>query len=118
MQRDLGFYLIEVLKPIAYVKRRSAEGSLERFQSDEDYRFAIERNLSMIGETAARLRMEFPAESSSIRNLRGIVGFRNIAIHDYWGLDHSETWSILTSHIDPLEEDVKRLIETLPDTPL
>lgn len=57
--------------------------SLERYLSDEDLRFAIERNLITIGEAMVCVRDHDPETLVRIPDYRGAIGLRNVVVHDY-----------------------------------
>ena len=45
------------------------------------------------------------------RRLRGMVGFRNVAIHDYQAIDPAIVESILSRHLDDLRAFAARTVE-------
>ena len=45
------------------------------------------------------------------RRLRGMVGFRNVAIHDYQAIDPAIVESILSRHLDDLRAFAARIVE-------
>ncbi len=73
----------------------------ERFQSDKLVRYAVERQLIVIGEAARHL-------SESIRLLtpevpwKAIVGLRNILAHEYGEILAERVWLVATRDIPAL----------------
>ena len=44
-------------------------------------------------------------------NYKDIVDFRNVLIHEYFGIDEEEVWGIIYNHLDNYLEIIKRKIE-------
>ncbi len=69
-------------------------------------RWAVERQLTIVGEALAALRRTDPALAKQIPNLARIVGFRNVLVHGYTSIDDSLVWRVV-------ERDLPGLILTL-----
>jgi len=72
--------------------------SLEEFEKDSKTIDATLMNLIVIGESVSKLSNEFKDIFNEI-DWKNIKGFRNIAVHDYFGVDIEELWQILENHI-------------------
>lgn len=74
-----------ILDAIAEIGGYTADFDLARFEQDSLVRSATERQLTIIGEAANALtpttRDQFPHI-----DWRGIRGFRNIVVHEYFGM--------------------------------
>lgn len=57
------------------------------YESDRQFRRAVEREFEIIGEALNQLSHEDPATAAHIRQLPRIVGFRNRIIHGYDTID-------------------------------
>jgi uncharacterized protein with HEPN domain len=44
-----------------------------------------------------------------------IAAFRNVVIHEYFGLDLELVWTIVTEHIAALGEHLRSIVDSLPD---
>lgn len=72
-------------------------------------RFAIERQLEIIGEATNNL-------SDSIKNKytdiewRKIVAFRNFVVHEYFGVDLELVWLITQKNLPPLKQVIKQML--------
>ncbi|MCL4368125.1 MAG: DUF86 domain-containing protein [Actinobacteria bacterium] len=42
-----------------------------------------------------------------------IVGIRNIVVHEYFGLDLDRIWSTATRSLQPLRDEIERILPTL-----
>ena len=66
-------------------------------------------NFVVIGEMVSKLSDEFKASFPEIEWLK-IKGLRNIAAHDYFGIDAEEVWQIIQSKLYELKEFIEKLI--------
>lgn len=71
---------------------------------------AVIRKLQELSESVRRLYPllherypEFP--------WREVIGFRNVLVHDYLGLNLDRIWEIATEHLPSLQNPVARMIE-------
>ncbi|MFH1188518.1 MAG: DUF86 domain-containing protein [bacterium] len=64
---------------------------------------AIVRNLTIIGEAAARLSEEYKEQNSHIP-WSEIIGMRNKVVHEYFGIDEEILWKTVTDDILTLKQ--------------
>ncbi|MCB1192138.1 MAG: DUF86 domain-containing protein [Leptospiraceae bacterium] len=69
-------------------------------------------NFIIIAEMTEKLSPEIIKENSVI-DWKSIKGFRNIAAHNYFGLDYNEVWYIIESYLPELKLNVKQIIEKI-----
>lgn len=67
---------------------------------------AIERNLQIIGEAANHLPPEFVDAHPGIPWPQ-IRGFRNILVHEYFGVDVATVRDVVEAHLPPLAEALR-----------
>ena len=80
------------------------------FFTDEKTFDAVLMNFVVIGEAVARLTEELKEKESQIHWLK-IKGFRNIVVHDYFGVDAEEVWQIIKTDLPELLKEVKSIIQ-------
>jgi uncharacterized protein with HEPN domain len=68
---------------------------------------AIERNLQIIGEAANHLPAEITEAHSTI-GWPQIRGFRNILVHQYFGVDAAVVREVVETHLPPLAEALRQ----------
>ncbi len=66
-------------------------------------------NFVIIGEMVAKLSDSFKEQYSEIEWYK-IKGLRNIAAHDYFGIDAEEVWQIIQNNLPPLKRFIQKLI--------
>lgn len=62
---------------------------------------AIERNLQIVGEAANALPAELTAAHPEIAWPQ-VRGFRNILVHEYFGVDHATVREVIATHLPTL----------------
>ncbi len=85
--------------------------SVSALLKDRRDQSALLHELMKIGEAAAHVSRTVRDENPSI-SWEGIKNFRNIIVHEYFGVDWDIIWQVLTVRIPPLREDIQRIIET------
>jgi uncharacterized protein with HEPN domain len=84
-----------------------------RFQSDKMLRYAIERQILVIGEAAKKVSDAFKKSNPQIP-WAAIVGQRNILAHEYGEVLVERIWRVATVFVPEL---VKLLTPLVPKTP-
>lgn len=67
-------------------------------------------NFIVIGEMVAKLTEEFKENYQEIE-WNKIKGFRNIAAHDYFGIDAEEVWQIIRFKLPHLKKDIEKIMK-------
>lgn len=84
--------------------------SFIEYEKDLKTKGAVERHLGIIGEAVNKFLKE--SEANELKNASQIISLRNRLIHSYDNIDDSIIWSILTRHLPPLKEEVKKKIHS------
>ncbi len=74
---------------------------IERFQSDKLLRYAVERQLIVIGEAARRLSESFRSSTPDVP-WKAIIGLRNILAHEYGEILAERIWLVTTRDLGEL----------------
>jgi len=107
-KRVLEFFIIDILIAIDKIKRYSKDfKNADDFYYDEKSFDATMRELQIIGEATKHLINSNLLDKS----FRVIVDFRNLIVHEYFGIDKDEIWQIVTSHLYDFEEDILKLLK-------
>ena len=70
---------------------------------------AVQHNFMIIGESASRIPEEYKQLHKHI-NWRQIKDFRNIIVHDYFGIDNSIVWDIIQTHLPQFHLQIDEII--------
>jgi uncharacterized protein with HEPN domain len=105
MPRDSEVYLDDIKDAIERIREYCADIDLDAFRWDRKTQDAVIRNLEIIGEAAKSIPDKIRAKTPEI-DWRRFAAFRNILIHQYFGVDIEIVWNIATTKLDGLEAAV------------
>lgn len=91
MSRDALLYIAVMVAAGDAVSRYVDGVSFGAFEANDEKRAAVERQLFILGEAAARLPDEWKLRLAEVP-WRKIVGLRNMLAHGYWVIDAEELW--------------------------
>lgn len=111
-KRDVRLFLTDMMDSIGKIEVWIKNVTFEKFSSDSLLQDAIVRNLEIIGEAAKNIPEDIRARYPDIPWKR-VAGFRNIAIHDYFGVDLSLVWKILTEGIVSVKPALQRILREI-----
>jgi uncharacterized protein with HEPN domain len=77
-------------------------------------RSAVVHQLTVIGEAVAHLPSELRERHPHIP-WSDITGFRNVIVHDYFGIDWMEVWRSATARVPPLRTQAAAILRELPE---
>ncbi|HAQ61730.1 TPA: hypothetical protein DCR49_07010 [Candidatus Delongbacteria bacterium] len=83
--------------------------SYSKFCETKIIRYAIERQLLVIGEAANHISEDFKKTEPDVP-WEKIIGLRNIIAHEYGEILEERIWATAKDHIKPLMESVKKYI--------
>lgn len=108
--RDYILFLEDIHDAVNKIERYIGNLSLEDFSADSMAIDAVIRNFEVIGEATKnipkRIRDKYPYVE-----WKEAVGFRNVLIHDYFGIDTEAVWDTIKNNIPTFKmhiEDVLR----------
>lgn len=85
--------------------------TFEQFVADRKTIDAVVRNFIVIGEASSHLPEDFIQEHPDFpwREMRDM---RNIAVHEYFGVDNLIVWETLQNNLPPLLPRLRKMIES------
>lgn len=101
--------LLHIIDSIDYINSFLAGKQKEDFFNEPMLRFAIERQLEIIGEAANHLSQNLKESYPGI-DWRKIVAFRNFLAHEYFGIDLELVWGITQNNIFELKVYVQKIL--------
>lgn len=108
MRRE-KLYLADIVAAADAIQRFLSNVSPETFTTDELRQSAVLQKLIVIGEAAARLPPEFRERHAEIQ-WADIVGFRNIAVHEYFAVNWSIVWVTATHDVPTLRRQIAQIL--------
>jgi uncharacterized protein with HEPN domain len=107
--KDDKLYLFHISECIEKIGKYTAAGR-DAFLVDDKTRDAVIRNLQTMAESAKRISEDLKAKHPEIE-WRGLAAFRNVAVHDYIGIDWDIVWDIVTKDLPTLSPKIQKLIQ-------
>ena len=104
--------LLDAIEQIELISSFSAHGR-EAFFNDLMVQSAVLHRLALLGEACRGISTELCATHPEIPWPQ-IVGFRNVVIHEYFGIDLELVWGIVAEHIATLGAQLNSVVATLP----
>lgn len=109
--KDDRLYVIHVLECIERIERYTVEGN-EAFSDDTKTQDAVMRNLQVLAESVQRLSDSLRQRYPDVE-WRNIAAFRNVAVHDYLGLDLKQIWNIVEDDLPVLKRQIEAIARDL-----
>jgi len=111
-KRTSKLFVEDMLTAMEKVERYTKELNYDSFVANEMAVDAAMRNLLVIGEAAKNIPEEIRAKYSDIPWKR-MIGLRNITIHEYFGVDLSIVWEIVSKNLPETKTKIVALLENL-----
>ncbi|MBX3044243.1 MAG: DUF86 domain-containing protein [Candidatus Kapabacteria bacterium] len=84
--------------------------SFDNFSDDDKTIDAVIRNFEIIGEASNHLPKDFKLKYADI-DWRALTDFRNVIIHEYFGISIEIIWDIIENELPNLEPNIKKLLD-------
>src|SRR5471030_2277146 len=109
-ERNSVVLLNDIVEAIQNIFEFTRVHSFEEYSSDIKTRHAVEHNFMIIGEAVARLPEDFKLKHNIV-NWRQVKDFRNVIVHDYFGIDNNIVWDIIRLNLADLFQDISRVLQ-------
>ena len=105
--------LLTILDAIEKISKFTSEykNADDFYENQRDFD-ATMMNFIIIGEMVSRLSDVFINKNNHIDWFK-IKGFRNIAAHNYFGIDAEEVWQLIRNSLPQLEVDLHEILKTM-----
>lgn len=111
-KRSVLLLLQDIQEAIQNILNYTKELSFEDFLNDSKTKDAVVRNFEIIGEASNKLPKDFIATNKNIDWI-GMIGFRNILVHDYFGIDYEILWKIKSEHLEQLNQKISLILKQI-----
>ena len=105
-------FVEDMLEATNKIERYTKGMSYSKFESSEVIVDAVIRNIEIIGEAAKNIPEEIKEKYPDIPWHR-IIGLRNIAIHEYFGVDLNIIWEIITKNLPETKPRIETMLKSL-----
>ena len=118
---DIGFYLLHIAESCEKIQLYLRDMEQSDFARNPMVQDAVLRNFEIIGEAAKHVPDDFRNRYPDIK-WRGMAGFRDVLIHEYFGIDLVNVWNISKKALPETLTQIKGLPEfiaaksSLPDS--
>src|SRR3990167_5300225 len=109
--KDDTLFLIHISECLERILSYTKEGK-EVFMNSSVLQDAVIRNFEIIGEAAKQISSALK-EKYAVLRWRQIAGFRDVLIHNYFGVDLSEVWRVVENEVKPLQTKVREILAEL-----
>ena len=108
-------YLEDILEALEKIQRYVKGLNYDTFAKNDMAVDAVIRNLEIIGEAAKNLPEDIKNKNADIPWKR-MIGLRNIAVHEYFGVDLSIIWEVVTKNLPETKAKIAELLQSLYST--
>ena len=102
--------LHHMLEAIDNIFEFVAGKTFDSYKKDKILRFAIIKNLEIIGEAAYLLSKDFKSKNDAVE-WNDIIGMRHILVHGYYQINDEIIWATIETELTPLKLKLQKLIE-------
>ena len=110
-ERNTSFLLQDIAESIQNILDFTKDFSYENYCADLKTRHAVEHNFMIIGEAVSRIPEAYKQEQTLIK-WRQVKDFRNVIVHDYFGIDSSIVWEIIQLNLPELLHQILVLLSS------
>ncbi len=111
--RDLRLFVEDMLDSASTIIEWTSPLSADQFFTDRKTYDAVLRNLTVMGEAAKQVPGEVRDAFPEVP-WRAIAGFRDLAMHSYFGLSQHIVWSIVSETLPGLVSPLAAVLRELP----
>ncbi len=98
-----------MLEAIDRIERYASQGR-SRFETDELVQTWVLFHLRILGQATRALSAEFLEAHPEIPAI-GIVGMRNIIVHQYFGIDKDLVWAAVERELGPVRAAIQTILD-------
>ncbi|WP_102408673.1 DUF86 domain-containing protein [Parabacteroides bouchesdurhonensis] len=103
--------LLHMIEAIDNIMEFTQDVDSESYKKNKVLRFAVIKNLEIIGEAAYLLTKEFREAHSEVE-WHVIIGMRHVLVHGYYRIRDEIVWATITQELQPLKKQVMQILES------
>ncbi|MGN6604506.1 MAG: HepT-like ribonuclease domain-containing protein [Ginsengibacter sp.] len=101
-----------ILDAIGEIENYPVNSTFEAFISNSEKRFATIKQIEIIGEACKHLSNNLKQKHPDVQWMQ-INGFRNISVHEYFGVDLHIVWDIAKNDLPSLKINFTNILKDL-----
>lgn len=105
--------LLHILDAINEIENYTRNITFDEFSKSSEKKFASVKQLEIIGEAASKITRETKTENPDLEWIK-IIALRNILVHEYYIIDVTIVWNIITEDLPDLKKQIISLIKRMP----
>ncbi|HJH25733.1 MAG TPA: DUF86 domain-containing protein [Methanophagales archaeon] len=110
-RRDYILFIEDILTCIEKIERDTSNVPFEEFCGNEMAVDAVIRNFEIIGEAVKKIPEEIRKKYVNVE-WKEAAGFRDVLIHDYFGIDSEAVWDTLRNNIPPFKKEIVKVLKS------
>lgn len=111
-ERNIRLYLEDISESGRAIFEYVQEMSFDEFCSDRKTYSAVIREFEIIGEAVGKLPAGIKDRYSELQ-WQDIKDFRNILVHEYFGVDLEIVWNVIEEELPALLDAINEMIKSL-----
>ena len=100
--------LAHILESIDNLFEFTKDMNINDYKTNKILRFAVVKNLEIIGEASYKLTQELKDKYPDIA-WRQIIGMRHLMVHGYYLVEDEIVWEIIQKDLQPLKEQIQTM---------
>ena len=108
-RRDFLLFLEDIMACIEKLEKYTQGLTFDQFSKNEMAVDAVIRNFEVIGEAVKKIPKEVKQKYSD-EEWNEATGFRDVLIHDYFGIDLEAVWDTLKKNVPGFKEKLTRVL--------
>jgi Uncharacterized conserved protein len=113
-KRTYKLFVEDVLEAMDKIERYINGLTYETFVKNEIVVDAVIRNLEIIGEASRNIQEDVREKYPDIPWKR-MIGLRNIAVHEYFGVDLGIIWEIITRNLPETRPEITAMLKSFKE---
>ncbi len=114
-KREYLLFLKDILDSISKIEKYTKGLSFEELKNNEMVLDAVIRNFEIIGEAAKNIPKDIKGKYPDVE-WKEAAGFRDVLIHDYFGIDLEAVRDTIKNNLPSLRKHVKEVVKTEQQT--
>jgi len=104
--------IVHILEAISEIESYISGTSFPEFIENSMMRFATIKQLEIIGEASNHVSNDIQERFPGV-SWGEIIGFRNIMIHEYFGVDLEMVWDVVLTELPALKKQIQEIHKSL-----